>query len=297
MKGVNIEEMEALGKVFRDFRLNGNYSLAQAAGNQVSTSQLSRFERGESELTVDKFLAVLDNIQVSVENFMDAARNYQRAEIVEFMSHIVPLYYAKDIEGFQKLQHQEREKARQLQDSLSHELNIILVQGLICQRDNRYEMKPADLERVADYLFQRENWGMYELILIGNLYSFYEVDYVYRMGKEVLEREYFYENINKHRRLVLILALNFYLHCLEGKDFEKATYFKNAVAKILDKEIKLYERTIFLYVKGFEAYQKGQQEQGIAKMKEAIQIFETLELPEQVDYYQEHYQKFITQKI
>ena len=32
-------------------------------------------------------------------------------------------------------------------------------------------------------------------------------------------------------------------------------------------------------------------------MKEAIQIFETLELPEQVDYYQEHYQKFITQKI
>ena len=84
--------MEALGKVFRDFRLNGNYSLAQAAGNQVSTSQLSRFERGESELTVDKFLAVLDNIQVSVENFMDAARNYQRAEIVEFMSHIVPLY-------------------------------------------------------------------------------------------------------------------------------------------------------------------------------------------------------------
>ncbi len=32
--------------------------------------------------------------------------------------------------------------------------------------------------KVADYLFQTEEWTMYELILFGNLYSFYEVDYV-----------------------------------------------------------------------------------------------------------------------
>ena len=40
--------MEDLGKVFRDFRLNGHYSLKEAAGQVCSTSQLSRFELGES---------------------------------------------------------------------------------------------------------------------------------------------------------------------------------------------------------------------------------------------------------
>ena len=39
--------MEDLGKVFRDFRLNGHYSLKEAAGQVCSTSQLSRFEMGD----------------------------------------------------------------------------------------------------------------------------------------------------------------------------------------------------------------------------------------------------------
>lgn len=35
--------MENLGKVFREFRTSGNYSLKEAAVESCSTSQLSRF--------------------------------------------------------------------------------------------------------------------------------------------------------------------------------------------------------------------------------------------------------------
>ena len=49
-------------------------------------------------------------------------------------------------------------------------------------------MKQADLDKVADYLFKTDEWTMYELILFGNLYSFYDVDYVARLGREVMER-------------------------------------------------------------------------------------------------------------
>ena len=47
--------MEHLGKVFREFRTSGNYSLKEAAGESCSTSQLSRFELGESDLAVSRF--------------------------------------------------------------------------------------------------------------------------------------------------------------------------------------------------------------------------------------------------
>ena len=72
--------MENLGKVFRDFRLNGHYSLKEAAGQVCSTSQLSRFELGVSDMTLSKFLDLLDNIHVTLENFMDKARNFQQHE-------------------------------------------------------------------------------------------------------------------------------------------------------------------------------------------------------------------------
>ena len=47
--------MKHLGKVFREFRTSGKYSLKEAAGESCSTSQLSRFELGESDLAVSRF--------------------------------------------------------------------------------------------------------------------------------------------------------------------------------------------------------------------------------------------------
>ena len=54
--------MENLGKVFREFRISKNYSLKEAAGEACSTSQLSRFELGESDLAASRFFEILDNI-------------------------------------------------------------------------------------------------------------------------------------------------------------------------------------------------------------------------------------------
>lgn len=285
--------MENLGKVFREFRISKNYSLKEAAGEACSTSQLSRFELGESDLATSRFFEILDNIHVTLENFMDKARNFQHHEHVSLMAQIIPLYYSNDIAGFQKLQREQLEKAKSSNNPLYFELNWILLQGLICQRDASYSMKQSDLDKVADYLFKIEEWTMYELILFGNLYSFYDVEYVTRLGREVMEREEFYQVIGRHRKLVLILALNCYQHCLENFAFENASYFEAYVEKIIGNGIKLYERNIFHYLKGFSLYQKGQCKEGCKQMQEVMRIFDLLGLPEQVAYYQEHYDKFV----
>ena len=285
--------MENLGKVFREFRISKNYSLKEAAGEACSTSQLSRFELGESDLATSRFFEILDNIHVTLENFIVKARNFQHHEHVSLMAQIIPLYYSNDIAGFQKLQREQLEKVKSSNNPLYFELNWILLQGLICQRDASYSMKQIDLDKVADYLFKIEEWTMYELILFGNLYSFYDVEYVTRLGREVMEREEFYQVIGRHRKLVLILALNCYQHCLENFAFENASYFEAYVEKIIGNGIKLYERNIFHYLKGFSLYQKGQCKEGCKQMQESMHIFDVLGLPEQVAYYQEHYDKFV----
>lgn len=42
-----------LGETFRELRLNRNLSLQQIAGDSVSLSQLSRFERGQSDISIN----------------------------------------------------------------------------------------------------------------------------------------------------------------------------------------------------------------------------------------------------
>lgn len=54
-------------------------------------------------------------------------------------------------------------------------------------------------------------------MLIGNLYHIFEIEYIYRVGKEILERTHYYEKIGKNRNLVASACLNFWF-CVNRKD-------------------------------------------------------------------------------
>lgn len=54
--------------IFREFRLNRQFSLKQVASNELSVSQLSRFERGESDLSLTKFLGALGQLIYQLAN-------------------------------------------------------------------------------------------------------------------------------------------------------------------------------------------------------------------------------------
>ena len=68
--------MEQIGKVFRQLRESRNISLRQATGGQFSPSMLSRFETGQSELSVEKFLFALENISASVEEILFSGERF-----------------------------------------------------------------------------------------------------------------------------------------------------------------------------------------------------------------------------
>ena len=60
--GRGMQRRENLGEVFHSFRTNRNISLKQIADANISVSQISRFERGDSDITLGKFLRLLENI-------------------------------------------------------------------------------------------------------------------------------------------------------------------------------------------------------------------------------------------
>ncbi|HEU9825103.1 helix-turn-helix domain-containing protein, partial [Streptococcus pneumoniae] len=53
--------MKNYGEAFRYFRKLNGYSLEYAAADSISKSQLSRFERGENEISLSTFFELLSN--------------------------------------------------------------------------------------------------------------------------------------------------------------------------------------------------------------------------------------------
>ena len=150
------------------------------------------FERGESDISLEKFLIALSNMHIEVSEFMDAVNNYQRTEQIRFMSALIPLEYERNIAGFQKMQAEEAWEFSEHPDIYRHHLNVILLQSFICKCDATVPFPEEYIDEVTDYLFTTEEWNMYELILIGNLYLFIDIPLLHRMGQEILKRKDYY---------------------------------------------------------------------------------------------------------
>lgn len=271
-----MEQNQNLGSTFRTLRKNRHISLKQVATDQVSISQLSRFERGESDISLEKFFIALGNINVEMKEFMDTLNNYQRTEQIRFMSLLIDLEYKRDISGFQELLISEQEKFKEDSSNYRHYLNTILLQGFICKCDPSICFPKKYVQEISDYLFSTEQWEIYEIILIGNLYLFLDVPLLHKMGQEIINRRDFYKEIGTHNNLVTMTLLNIWESCLHRDSLVIARYYQAETEKLLHNETKVYERTIYLFLLGLQEYKEKLTLSGLEKMNQAIQIFKWL---------------------
>lgn len=153
-----------LGAVFKNLRTNRHISLKQLSDDTVSISQLSRFERGESDISVSKFLTALDKMNVEVREFIDAANNYQQTEQIKFVSALIPLEYERNIAGFKRMMAEEEAKFKAHPDVYRYHLNVILLQSFVCKCDESVPFPKEYVDQITDYLFTTEDWNIQPLL-------------------------------------------------------------------------------------------------------------------------------------
>lgn len=268
-----MQGQDKIGKAFHNLRINRNISLKQVADENVSISQLSRFERGQSDLSISKFMIALSNMKVEINEFASWLQEENPSENIEFMSSLIPLEYKRDIEGFKILRDQQKEKFQENPTVYQYHLNMILAQSFISKCDPQIHFPKEYIDEVADYLFMVEEWKTYELILIGNIYLFFDIPVLHRMGIEIMKRT---QVRGTTRAVAIITLLNIFETCLHRGALEEAGYYKDNIPSWIKDETRLYERNLYHFLLGLYEYKMGESEPGIEKMRQAIQIYEWL---------------------
>ncbi|MBP5305023.1 MAG: hypothetical protein J6Z02_04170 [Lachnospiraceae bacterium] len=282
-----------LGQVFKKIRTNRHISLKQLANEEVSAAQISRFERGESDISLSRFLVALERMHVEVSEYIDAVNDNQRTEQIRFMSALIPLEYRRDIEGFRRMQQEEESKFKEHPEIYRYHLNSILLQSFICKCDPDVPFPEKYVNELTDYLFVTEEWNMFELILVGNTYLFIDIPLLHKMGQEIIKRKDYYEEIGSHKSLVAITLLNIWETCLHRGNLEIADFYRKNIKPILDDETDIYKRTIYLFLSGLQHYLEGKEEKGKLKMKHAIQVFEWTGSTNLAGNYKKDYERFV----
>ncbi|MBJ6746711.1 helix-turn-helix domain-containing protein [Streptococcus sp. 121] len=195
-----------LGETYRALREEKGISISSLAGADISKSQISRFELGETEISVFKLLYLLEKIGTTFEEFLLACNHYKPAEFTIFMNTVQSSAYQHDIHLLLTLAEQEKQFFEETQ-SHYHRLNFILIKSVL-SRLTQVKLAEDELAYLSDYLLTIENWGYYETLLLGNCSHSLPPDLLYLYTKDALEKGQRYTSIIRNKEALINLLLN-----------------------------------------------------------------------------------------
>ncbi|HEL1210083.1 TPA: helix-turn-helix domain-containing protein, partial [Streptococcus equi subsp. zooepidemicus] len=192
-----------LGITLRKIRKGKQISLCSVADKHLSKSQISRFERGESEISCIRLINILDKLHITLDEFLILHdKDYVKTEsFANLVQYIRKQYSSQNINNIACL----------LSDTSNYTLNSFektMVKSILHTMDSTIIPSDEELLQLTDYLFKVEKWGYYEIILLGNCVRTINYNSYFLLTKEMLNN-YIYSSLNKtNKQIVTQLAIN-----------------------------------------------------------------------------------------
>ncbi|KXT76910.1 helix-turn-helix domain-containing protein [Streptococcus sp. DD12] len=279
-----------LGITLRKVRKGKQISLCSLADEHLSKSQISRFERGESEISCIRLINILDKLHITLDEFLilydeNCTKTKSFGDLVQY---IRKQYSSQNFNNIACL----------LSDSSNYTLNSFektMVKSILHTIDSSIIPSDEELLQLTDYLFKVENWGYYEITLLGNCVRTINYNSYFLLTKEMLNNS-IYSSLNKtNKRVVSQLAINCLILSIDKGEFSNCSYLIGEIKALLDSELNFYEQTVFLYATGYFEF-KRQSGTGIEKMRQAIQVLDILGEDKLKSHYTEHFDTLVNRE-
>lgn len=243
-----------LGELYKELRIARGLKLKDIARNNLSVSQLSKFENGQSMLAADKLLLAIDGINMSFSEFGYAMNQYQESTFFKTGKKIVQLQAQKDLAGLKKIlvDYDDSESP-----SVYNRLNKLVIKAAIQGLDPEYIITNDEIEFLTTYLYGIEEWTEYELYIFGNTMIVLSDSDLIFLGKAFVNRDKLYCVLPSHKKNAEIVHLNLILIFIERKKFYHANFFIESIERLLTYQ-DMFAIVFLNFLKQTMAYLKGE---------------------------------------
>lgn len=283
--------MEDFGKIFKKYRESRQLKLRDIASKELSTSQISRFENGESDLTITKFMHAIQLINMPIDEFMYTANNFKRDELNELLYKIQQYTTSRDIDSLKKMLSDEESVTSN--NLTMQKIRILLIKISINGLSGEKLFNEADVEDLADYLFSVAYWGRNELLIFANSINVFNKMTNLTLLREMNRRTDFYKELPQNRTLIASMNVNAYIFCVENSEWIEAQYFEQQLKNTYFKETEIYERLVFIYAKAFHDYKKNKDEKALNQLYDVIKAMKLAGSVHLAENFEEHLNKVL----
>ena len=280
--------MQNLGEVFKELRKSRNISLQEATGGEFTYSMLSKFERGEADLSSMKLITALDNIHSDLNEFMYLVRGFSQKKALAFQENLWELYDREGIDSLHSLYEEMTQKYR-LSGEKSYLLQMIRIKSLLVFFDSEIRATDEELTFLYDYFFTIDLWGNYELELFSTISTLFPLPLYFKYSREMLQKTDLLGSLPSNKVGIDTILINGLFKAIEEKDKLKADYFVFQIEKRELPESQAYLKIIYMIAKGYYDTIFNVKNKGLEKIQRGIAILQDLEYVDGARYYENYF--------
>ena len=287
--------MQNLGEVFKELRKSRNISLQEATGGEFTYSMLSKFERGEADLSSMKLITALDNIHSDLNEFMYLVRGFSQKKALAFQENLWELYDREGIDSLHSLYEETTQKYR-LSGEKSYLLQMIRIKSLLVFFASEIRATDEELTFLYDYFFTIDIWGNYELELFSTISTLFPLPLYFKYSREMLQKTDLLGSLPSNKVGIDTILINGLFKAIEEKDKLKADYFVFQIEKRELPESQAYLKIIYMIAKGYYDTIFNVKNKGLEKIQRGITILQDLEYIDGARYYENYFASQLSNK-
>lgn len=264
------------GKTFKKIRTSKNYSQKDVNENVMHQTSYSKFELGKTDVTFEKFETLLNNLEVSYEEFLFIHNGYCYSDREEIINKFNDLKFIEVSKLYEIISLAEK----YLEDQGDRYLADILAISkafLILKETEEFEKPREYAEEVWARLQKLNTWYLSDLKLINSILFLFPISTAITITEFAIKQALKYKEFNDYRKLILPFKFNL-VHMLIRENRVKEAFIVNEEVIQEAKELKVYiQIAISLLRKGIMF--ENNPDQSKLHVEKAFQISELLEDP------------------
>lgn len=224
------DDKQELGELFKEMRLARGLKLKDIAYDNLTVSQLSKFENGYSMLSADRLLKAIEGLHMSFAEFGMVMNHYEVDNLTKLGYQIAQFRKNIDVTGLQELL---KDYSDPLNLPMHRFLEYMLIQNNIQSLGGEKRITKKEVERITRYFYDVEIWTGYDLFIFGNTVDLFRTEDLIFIAKSLWQDGQKFISLSNYRVGLKGFLVNIIGVFIERNEDYYAKYYLERLSSML----------------------------------------------------------------
>lgn len=256
-------------------RQKKNIPIKSLIGGVVSRAHYYRITNGQSDMTVTCFFKILEQLNVSLEEFLFIKNNFKIERFKALFTDVRESFIEQDVDKLLALK--EKSTLIYKETNLERYQHSALVIKLLINRLKEEEYDSFAKEYLQDYLVNLNMFTHYDLVLYTNTFFAFSKELNEAISTRILDNAKKYEQLKSFESDTVKVLSNMIFYEIELNDFKKVKEYLGYMKQVELSEHLIIEKILQKFFMGIDCLLTENIKQGKEQMKESIALLKLLE--------------------